>query len=360
VLYFYTIKLRVFVNTFINTIRNTKIVLYISIVLFLYLFFGIPIYYSNAQIGSDLEIQIVPQFPSAYETVDLSVNSFAIDLNRSRVEWYVDNELQKSGIDETDFQFQIGPSGSVARVKVVVIPVSGSRISRSTVVRPANVDIVWEAHSYTPPFYKGKALAPSRGFVIFSAIPELVTEKGVTLSPENIIYTWRESGITLGNASGYGKQSIVLEGEAVSLQPMSISVTATSFDGALEAHKSVQVRISDPEIVFYEKHPLEGILYEHALSDTATLEGEEITLRAEPYFFSLDDMAEEQLEYVWRVNDKTVLPVGQKVNEITLRREGGETGTANVSLYIENNNLDKILQEAATTLLINLGVSTRF
>ena len=80
-------------------------------------------------------------------------------------------------------------------------------------MQPTSVDVLWSAYSYTPPFYKGKALAPSRGSVVLVALPQLVTRNGSPIEPKNIIYTWSRRGVILGKSSGLGKNQVVLRAE---------------------------------------------------------------------------------------------------------------------------------------------------
>jgi len=325
------------------------------------LFFSLlPFVLSAQTLDRSVNLSITPQFPKPHEQIRLSLSSFSVDLNRATITWYINGKETLSGIDERTFETRAGGAGSVTSIEVRIAPQGGGRIVTTASVRPSDVSILWHAHTYTPPFYRGKALPSSRSFIVFTAIPELVNARGVVQGPDSVVYTWRQLGITLGKASGYGKNRIVLEGEAVSAQPMNISVIATSFDNTLEAQRSAELRVRQPIILFYEKHPTLGIRSEHALFEAFVLEKEEMTLRAEPFYFSLDDMRNEKLRYDWRINNTEVsLPKG-KSGEITLRRESTESGIASLSLEIINENLSKVLQEATAGLEIIFGTETIF
>lgn len=309
---------------------------------------------------SSVDLLVSPRSPRPYDTVRLEVRSFSADLDRSTISWYVNGALEQSGIGERVFETRVSKAGDATRVEARVAPSTGSPVIRSITLRPASVDILWHAHTYTPPFYRGKALPASRGLIVFTAIPNLVNSRGIASDPSNIIYTWQQSGITLGGASGYGRKQVVLEGEAVSLQPMNVSVIATSFNETLEAADSVQLRVKSPQIVFYEKHPLEGIRYEKAFGSSFSLAKEEISLRAEPYFFSLDDVANGLLEYTWKVGGKTVELSDEIKNEIVLRKDSSLSGDVDVSLVVVNDNFEKVLQEAGNSFRVNLKDDVRF
>jgi len=255
------------------------------------------------------------------------------------------------------FEFTTNNLGDVSKIDIIIKSSTGERISRTITVLPTEVDIISVAHAYTPSFFKGRALVASKGLLKFIAIPHLVTNKGVRLNPENLIYTWEQDGIVLGNLSGYGKNSIVLRAKTVARGRTSVSVTVSSFNQNITAQKTVSVRTVEPQILFYEKHPLEGIKYERAIN-TFSLSKEEITFRAEPYFFSLDDIQNDKLDYQWTLNKEKVAQVGKNKKEITLRQDSGASGNATIEFKIEN--LSRLLQLARGKLLINFGTQNNF
>jgi hypothetical protein len=83
----------------------------------------------------------------------------------------------------------------------------------------------------------------------------------------------------------------------------------------------------NPFIVFYEKHPLEGVRYGHPLG-TFTLPEKEVALRAEPYFFS-NERSDVTLLYQWSLNGKHIQNQGRT---ITLRNDKGLQGNSIITL----------------------------
>ena len=122
----------------------------------------------------------------------------------------------------------------------------------------------------------------------------------------------------------------------------------SSVDGKSGAQKGITITTQNPEIVFYERSPSEGIKYENALPSGFDLTQEEITVRAEPYFFSTEDLTRDGTSFKWSLNDEEVRS-SSHVNEITLRREQG-AGIARIML--EARNTAKILQETTAHMLI--------
>lgn len=320
-------------------------------------FLTVPLALQAQSFTDDLAVEITPHIPGAHEKVSVKLTSFSIDLNRSEISWYINDVLQKQNMGEKVFEFITNNLGDVSKIDIIIKSSAGERISRTITVLPTEVDIISVAHAYTPPFFKGKALVASKGLLKFIAIPHIVTNKGVRLNPENLIYTWEQDGVVLGNLSGYGKNSIVLRGKTVARGRTSVSVTVSSFNQNITAEKTVSVRTVAPKILFYEKHPLEGIKYEKAIN-VFYLPKEEVAFRAEPYFFSLDDIQNDKLVYQWSLNKKKVTQSGKNKKEITLRQEGGVSGSSQIEFKIEN--LSKLLQLAREKFVINFGTQNGF
>jgi hypothetical protein len=100
---------------------------------------------------------------------------------------------------------------------------------------------------------------------------------------------------------------------------------------------------------------LAGIQYSNAIGNETTLLQEEMTVRAEPYYFSLGDIFNDRIEYTWSINNREVDASDfQKQNEMTFR-SNSNSGISRVSLEMQNMNFVRALQSAERTLNVNLG-----
>jgi len=309
--------------------------------------FCIP-FFLYAQIG-DTTIEATPALPGPHETVTLRLASYSTDLVRSEIFWYVNDVLESRGVGLQTFQFTTGASGKSLRIEVVIKPPAGGRIERTLTFRPAGLDILWKAYTYTPALYKGKALPSSKSLIHVLAMADFVTSSGNIMKPSQLIYSWEQDGVALGRGSGVGKNSIILQTLPVSGGKTSITASVSSLDGTLRAQKTVSVQTTDPYILFYENHPLEGVRYKTILPVNVSLTEEEITVRAEPFFFSTNDMQSNRLEYQWTANGIRVGQINQK--ELTLRKESGADGTSRIGLKIEN--IGRLLQLAQNAFNIH-------
>jgi hypothetical protein len=120
---------------------------------------------------NSLVIETDPVRPEPNQTVTVSIESYATDLSRSTISWYLNNVLTKEGTGLKQFTFKTGRAGSVSNILIVVKTSEGALLQETLNIHPASLDLVWEAQSYTPPFYKGKAFYPYQGTVKVVAMP---------------------------------------------------------------------------------------------------------------------------------------------------------------------------------------------
>ena len=307
--------------------------------------------YVHAQsVVNTFNISISPAEPRARQTVEVVLKSFSININTSYISWILNGKRVKEGRGASTYSFETGALGTESSVRVIVNTEAGIRIEQSFQIQPAEVDLIWEAFTYVPAFYKGKALATSKSRIKITAIPHFIIKGGARITSDNIIYTWRKDRRVLGSFSGTGKQSIIIDGPRL-FENIRVGVSVSSLGEEYSARGEIVIQGEDPQILFYEKHPTEGIRYGHALSPEFTLSQEEIVIRAEPYFFSSEDLRGSRTSFEWKLNN-TLIRSASRVNEVVLRQED-LGGTAQLSLRIEN--IAKILQEARASIFIRFG-----
>lgn len=296
--------------------------------------------------SGNITLTVTPEFPRAHEEVTVTVQGFSVDLDRAEVSWVLNGALKKKAVGARSFSFTTGALGQTSSLEIIVVSPSQGLFKGQIAVRPAEVDILWEADTYIPPFYRGKALPSSRSSIRLSAVPFLAGGNGVLLKPASLVYSWEQDGKKLTAASGFGKQTVFLEGPRL-YQESIVSVEVSSLDGSITAKKTIFFDPTTPLVAFYEKHPLRGIVRNQTLSANYLLQKDEFSLRAEPYFFPLAAYKNRALEFEWTVNTQKVL--SQKQGELVLRKESQKGGSSRVELKIRD--LEKLLQAAATMVV---------
>jgi hypothetical protein len=295
-----------------------------------------------------VNLQYSPQYPKPGQTVVFTVESYKLDLNRATISWLIDGQVVKSGTGLTRFETSAGKTNEPTTVSVAIQSDESSPIEKSITLNPAQVDVVWEANSYTPPFYKGKALYPFQGDIKVIALPNF-TQNGVLVNPKNLIYTWRKDDFVA--TKGYGIDSIKVN-TGVILRPIEISVTATNADGSITGTGSITISPQAPRTVFYEDNPIYGTLYNQAITGSLSLKKEEIRLRAVPFFFSRSTPYSTDTTFTWNINSGDNIPT--QGSTVLLRRPD-TPGQSQVSVTIKSANPKQIFQFTTSNLLINFN-----
>ncbi len=331
---------------------NIKTTFVIGIFIALSLFVVAPSTQAQVLPGNDpVTIQINPEFPKPNQNTTVSIKSFSIDLNTTTIIWSINGTKINSGKGLTSVVVQAGANGTTKEVAAAIITSSGLPIIKTITISPAEVDLVWDAHTYTPPFYKGKGLFPYQGEITVAALPNYVVN-GVMADPKTLVYTWETDSGVIGSASGYGKDSIRLQGSII-LRPLNISVKVTSADSAVSFSGIGRVSINPqaPVVLMYEDNPLYGTRYNQALGSSYDLKNAEIRVKAAPYYFSTPTAHDGTLlNYSWSINGSPVSQVNS-TNMITLRPPQGTSGASNVSVSIKSPT--GLLQYAGSGVTMN-------
>lgn len=246
-----------------------------------------------------VNVKTNPKTPGVNEDVTVSLESFSTNLDSSEIIWYVNKDPFKQGVGEKSIVVHTGDFGVAKDIKVVILSNLGKRIEKTIQLIPSEIDFLWEAQTYTPPFYKGKALPTYKSIVKVTAIPRF---GDATSDPRMFDYDWKYNK-TQGVGHGLGKNSaLILMGYPKTSVPVNVTVTLPS--NGWSGERSSTVMGGEALVRFYEQAPLLGINFNKALGANTAGTGNQITIKAVPYFFSNDDVADGVLLYNWSVNNR--------------------------------------------------------
>ncbi len=301
--------------------------------------------FSNS-IGNLLDVSTSPSNPGPNEIVQITIESYLSDLDKATISWSVNGRAASYGIGKTSFSFKNGGSGETTKVTISIITNTGERVTKELVFNPVGVTVLWEANTYTPPFYKGKPLMSPQAWVRAIAIPDIIDDQNSS-SAQNLVYVWKKNGTAIPEASGYGKSSYSFFGPKPGRE-LGLRVAVSSIDDSIQSELRVDIPLTTPFILFYEKHPLLGALNNHPLGGKITLTKKEVTVTAEPYFFSNESSGSPWISYVWSLNGTSITNPGRTV---TLRNEQASVGASELALVMRNTKL--LFQSASRSLTIN-------
>jgi hypothetical protein len=301
--------------------------------------------------GSSNNILITtdPTYPGPNQFVKVNLESYAIDLNRTEISWFINGQLEKEATGDKTLMFKTGPIGSSTNILVLIKDKNGQSYQQTLNINPANVDLIWEAQSYTPPFYKGKAIYPMQGSVKIVAVPNIVIG-GVQESSKNLVYTWSIDGDAVSQTSGLGKNYMIYTGGTLP-NTVKISVDVSTLDKKYNASKTISLAPQLPQLLFYENSPIYGIQYNRALSSNTVLSQSEISIVGIPYFIGTKEREGNNLKYEWRQNGN-IVNSGNK-STLIFRQDKDTKGVSFVSLQISNP--DKMFQMAANDISLSFG-----
>jgi hypothetical protein len=295
-----------------------KILLFLITILLLFPFGKTVFGQFNFQTNESISVEMIPEFPEPETVVILKIESYSFDLNSSNVVWYVRGKEVAKGIGLKKISFLNGKIGEDTTISIKVTTNSGGVVEKTFSVNSSTVDIIYEADTYTPPFFKGKPLFSIQSAITFIAIPHLFSY-GKELEPEKLIYKWYKDGEIIDDLSGYGKNSIKLNSSILG-RSIQMEVEASDPQSGNTAVGFVEVNPISPYVIFYEKDPLYGILFNKALGTEGTLTKKEVGLVAIPYFFSTKNV-NYNLSYNWYMNGLQIEDY-KNTNERLFRIEG--------------------------------------
>lgn len=301
-----------------------------------------------------VQYTVSPETPGPNESVRITAEGVGTFLGNSTVTWQKDGQTVASGIGVSSYSFITGAMGSVTRVKVTIVsPVQGT-MTREFVFVPSLVHLVWEADTTTPTFYLGKALYSAGSRLKIVAFPTIVLQ-GRSVPNSTISFQWRQNDALVPTQSGLGKNTFTISGDQLQTGE-SVSVELY-INGTKVGQGDIFIPATDPQVLVYSRDPLRGLLLDQALFGNVSLFGKEVTLQAEPFFFSNTSKNRGLLNYDWSLNDEEAVGPDSQLGRLTLRQTGTGTGFAAVGIVLQNADVDRLVQSAQIDIGITFGQS---
>lgn len=303
----------------------------------------INLVFSPMVFAQSISVTKNPPYPKDGEMVFLTLSAFGFDLQNSLITWKQENDVLLQGIGATEYTVKS------ANNQIITIEFSnqntGQKFTQAVTIATSEVDMLWEAvGSYTPPFYKGKALPALEANINVVAIPKHD-------NPNILTYSWEKEHTRQAAQGGRGKNSFGYIASPLE-QANIISVSVSSTDKTYNAQEDLVIRYGNSEVVFYEDSPEFGTLYNKALTNGHFVgDDKEITLTAIPFFVTVDSILSKALEMVWSVNGQA-LPVQTVKNKVRLSGQTGLSGSATASVFIKNKT--RLFEEG------NVGIQLEF
>jgi len=308
-------------------------------------------------IGSDLTIALSPDHPSANTLVHLVARTALIDLSKSRLVWTANGKVIAEGVGVTSADVVVGDAGTELDVILTVKGNDGTELSTAATIIPASVDILVESDSYTPPFYRGRALPSAGTNLRLEAIPHFSRE-GSPVDGSELLYTWRRNGSVIAAVSGKGSSRVTIPAPHL-FSSDRISVEVRAPDDAQIGEASVRIPSVEPHLALYENHPLFGFRHSLALGASTFIPDAEMSFQAVPYFSEARSASDPLLHYAWRVNEVPVAGDTAKPSELTINA-ANSNGVALISLELTHATNFYIQSAHTWNVTFSSNVSDQF
>lgn len=285
-----------------------------------------------SDIQEQVSLTVSPTTPNPGEVVTFRVESFSTNLNKGTIAWFRNGVEVSKGIGRTTYSVVTPSVGEPLTVDIVIQTEEGNTIQKNYSITPASVTLVYEADSYTPPFYKGKALFPLQGGAKIIAIPNVVIN-GNPVSRDNLVYTWSVDGRVIQNASGYGMSTYYYQSDILSQNKfISVRVSAPGSNASTEGE--IYISPFSPQILIYENNSAYGIIERNLANLTNILFGKEVRLTAYPLYMSVQRVNDSALTFNWTINGQPLLPELNNQPSVLFRNEENREGNARIAVTI--------------------------
>lgn len=325
-----------------------------SVLLLAALFVSIPMFVQAQVVPDPVQFIVAPETPAPFSTVQIEVQGVGSFLGDANIVWTLDGSTAKQGVGERFFTFKTGALGKISKVGLRITSQTQGVITRSFVFSPSLVNMLWEADTTVPPLSKIKPLYSAGSPLRVVAFP-VVYNGSSRIAATSLSFQWRLNDNPITNASGLGRSVLNIQGDQLrNTEDVQVDVY---FGNTKVAQGELSIPAVTPNVILYERDALRGTIIDTAIPQSINLQGKEITLQAEPLYFSALARTNGALRYIWTIGDtETTGPLSAQ-GVLTLRQTGGGVGSATIGVSVQNQNNSQFVQAADAFVQMVFGQS---
>jgi hypothetical protein len=306
----------------------------------------------DGSVPAPVQYIVSPETPGPNQVTNIEIEGVGQFLGDSQITWQENGQTISSANNQESFSFTTGGIGTGTRIDVTIVSATQGTISREFVFYPSVINLVWEADTYTPLLYQGKALYSAGSGLKVVAFPTVMLG-GALIPAAKLSYQWSDNDTPNTAASGLGRNVFSFQGDQLQSGE---DVSVTVYSGTTAVGKGeITIPVSSPQIILYAEDPLRGELLGSGFQGSATLGQTETTFKAEPYFFSNSSVQNNSLVYNWTLDSQETTGPNAAQGELTLRQTGSGSGSADLGVSIQNTDSSKYVQTASAALTLAFG-----
>lgn len=311
---------------------------------------------AGAQLVPDpVQFIVAPEIPGPQEKVTIQMQGVGAFLGDATITWKENGKVMLTGVGERMYSFTTGTLGTQTTITVSVNSQTQGLIEKSFLFRPSIVQLLWEADTTAPLFYRGKTFYSAGANIKVVAFPTVIVNN-TRVSNNSLSFQWSRNDDPLPDQSGVGRNMLTIAGDE--LQAGENVALDVYLGGTRVAHGSVAIPVSSPSLLLYNRDPLRGEMLDVAFPTAISLNSKEITIQAEPYFFSKTSKKVGLLQYTWLLNNEEITGPDSDIGLLTLRQTGQGGGGASIGVQLQNNDPDALIQTAEAALQIIFGTNS--
>ncbi|MEK7172831.1 MAG: hypothetical protein AAB740_02550 [Patescibacteria group bacterium] len=281
-----------------------------------------------------VSLNVSPLSPSPGENVSVIASTPTLDKDTAVFTWIVDGKTRSdlSGQGKDSFVYTAGGVGSISRILVKISSPAITTSEAEATVYVEDLALTWQANTYVPKWYKGKALPVPGSIISFVALPRFILG-GAGLRPESLIYRWTLDGEQ--KLAGLGKNVFRVQTSELPNSAYRVGVVVEDSSKVIHKEEETIVTLVLPELVVYPATPLGGAEIRQAASDLLATARGLLDLVAEPFFFSVS--SKNDLGFNWTIADNPVQ--GQPRNPYLLTVDTGSQPTGSIPISVTSRDL---------------------
>lgn len=277
-------------------------------------------------------IRATPESPSPGESVKIEAKPSTFETQSADFQWTVNGRRRTdlSGVGRNIFNLNAGKVGSIVRVRVEAREPDGTSHSAEASIHVSDLAIEWSAHTYTPKWYKGRALPIRGSFVTISAIPSFMLDNAF-IPARSLIYTWFVDGQEA--LKGAGEQVLVTQHSSFPRTSRTVIVRVEDRDGRIRKEARLGLVPREPAASIYRTTPLGGIEPRQSMTVSSN-PGEIFDVQAEPFYFNTQ--TRDDLTFQWRVNGAIQKSETVEPHQLSISTAGNTNPIVSVSAFIQH------------------------
>ncbi|MBI2122220.1 MAG: hypothetical protein HYT98_03790 [Candidatus Sungbacteria bacterium] len=282
-------------------------------------------------------LSATPSSPNPQEKFTVKAQIPSADANSVNFSWTVSGRARSdlSGRGKHTIELVAGEAGSALRIDVRATPPGKDTETASLAVYVSDLALVWQADTYVPRWYKGKALPSSNSEIIVTALPK-ISLAGSAIRPENLIYQWSIDN-TERALSGVGVNVFRFKTGAFSSRLHWIRVAVEDTQKRIRKTGELLIAPQNPRAVIYAFSPLGGIEPRSTVSNFSVMKDALVDLLAEPFFFA--GKSRNNFSFSWDVGGSGAGGTPENPYILSVDTRGTRSSNIPVSVAVDDGDI---------------------